>query len=311
VAGALATPENDKEYQVSLRIADKEWNSGLPTLKKPKFNRFNVKPTETDGEFSAPYYNIQDIGTVILYLKYKGKIGAEKRISFLRLNIMDFLNPNPELKWLELEPDLAIGEVKDHFRAGIVGIKLSIHDIENDGPINWLDFPQWSKRIPKRPPNIKVRVFCWQARDLPAADDTGSSDPFIQITDCDRSQKTQVIWDNVNPLFYEGLDAIYEANSQEELPPVIIDLYDKDEAAIGADSEDFLSRALIYINQITFATDDTIPVPIWHKLYYKKGGAVSGEVLLSFAIVADDYPFKRTLERLRLEREVEMKEFNI
>jgi len=48
---------------------------------------------------------------------------------------------------------------------------------------------------------------------LPAADDTGSSDPFIQITDCDRSQKTQVIWDNVNPLFYEGLDAIYEANS--------------------------------------------------------------------------------------------------
>jgi hypothetical protein len=38
---------------------------------------------------------------------------------------------------------------------------------------------------------------------------------------------------------------------------------------------------------------------------------VSGEVLLSFAIVADDYPFKRTLDRLRLEREVEMKEFNI
>ena len=38
---------------------------------------------------------------------------------------------------------------------------------------------------------------------------------------------------------------------------------------------------------------------------------MSGEVLLSFAIVADDYPFKRTLDRLRLEREVEMKEFNI
>ena len=60
---------------------------------------------------------------------------------------------------------------------------------------------------------------------------------------------------------------------------------------IGADGEDFLARALIYID--------------------KSGGAVSGEVLLSFAIVADDYPFKRTLDRLRLEREVEMKEFNI
>jgi len=51
-------PENDKEYEVSIRIAEKEWNSGLPVLKKPKFNRFNVKPTENDGEFLAPYYDI-------------------------------------------------------------------------------------------------------------------------------------------------------------------------------------------------------------------------------------------------------------
>lgn len=80
---------------------------------------------------------------------------------------------------------------------------------------------------------------------------------------------------------------------------------------IGADGEDFLARALIYIDKITFSTDDSIPTPTWHKLYYKSGGAVSGEVLLSFAIVNDDYPFKRSLERLRLEREVEMKEFNI
>lgn len=80
---------------------------------------------------------------------------------------------------------------------------------------------------------------------------------------------------------------------------------------MGPDSEDFLSRALIYIKDIDYSVDDTIPVPKWHKLYYKTGGAVSGEVLLSFAIVADDYPFKRSLERLRLEREVEMKELNI
>lgn len=54
---------------------------------------------------------------------------------------MEFLNPNPELRWVDMEPDLAIGEVKDHFRAGIVGFRLSIHDIEKDGPINFLDFP--------------------------------------------------------------------------------------------------------------------------------------------------------------------------
>lgn len=80
---------------------------------------------------------------------------------------------------------------------------------------------------------------------------------------------------------------------------------------VGADSEDFLSRALIYTNEIDYSTDDKIPRPTWHKLYYKKGGAASGEVLLSFAIVDDDFPFRKSLERLRLEREVEMKEMNI
>lgn len=60
-------------------------------------------------------------------------------------------------------------------------------------------------------------------------------------------QKTQVIWDNLNPLFYEGLDAIYEANSPEELPPVVIDVFDKDENVIGKDSEDFIARAMLYV----------------------------------------------------------------
>jgi hypothetical protein len=35
----------------------------------------------------------------------------------------------------------------------------------------------------------------------------------------------------------------------------------------------------------------------------------SGEVLLSFAIVADDFSFKRTLENVKLEKEVQMEEF--
>jgi hypothetical protein len=42
-------------------------------------------------------------------------------------------------------------------------------------------------------------------------------------------------------------------------------------------------------------------------LYWKKGGAISGEVLLSFQIVEDDYVFKPALkEKTHLERKVEM-----
>jgi hypothetical protein len=56
---------------------------------------------------------------------------------------------------------LAIGKVKEHYKAGIVGIKLSIHDVSANGQIDWLNYPTWSKKIPKRPPNIKVRIYVW------------------------------------------------------------------------------------------------------------------------------------------------------
>jgi hypothetical protein len=74
---------------------------------------------------------------------------------------MDFTNPNPKLKWIELEPDLAIGEVKEHYRASIIGLKIAVHDITKNGPIDWLNYPTWNEKINRRPAIIKVRVFCW------------------------------------------------------------------------------------------------------------------------------------------------------
>jgi hypothetical protein len=187
VAGLLSLPEDNQEYQVSLRIADKEWISGAPRTVKAKYNRFNVGMTTEDPLVTFPYINIQDIGTVYVYLHRKYRVGGMKRICYWRGNIMEFVNPNPEIKWIELEPDFAIGEVKEHYKAGIVGIKMSIHDVSTNGSIDWMNYPTWAKKIPKRPPNIKVRVFVWQARDIPAADDNGSSDPFVQILDSERT----------------------------------------------------------------------------------------------------------------------------
>jgi len=62
-------------------------------------------------EFRAPYLCIEDIGTVFVYLNYKVRGLKTKRICFWRGSIMQFTNPNPELRWLEMTPDLAIGTV--------------------------------------------------------------------------------------------------------------------------------------------------------------------------------------------------------
>jgi len=104
---------------------------------------------------------------------------------------------------------------------------------------------------------------------------------------------------------------LYEANSEKELPPIVIEVFDKDENLVGKDDEDFISRAVINLSKFEHSTNDTIPRPEWHKLYFKTGGAASGEALLSFAVTNDDYVFKKTLPNLHMENEVKMKEFGV
>jgi len=58
-------------------------------------------------------------------------------------------------------------------------------------------------------------------------------------------QKSDYIEDNLNPLFYKTFELIFETNThnRSDLPPFIIDVWDKD---FGMDGDDFLARAVIY-----------------------------------------------------------------
>jgi len=38
-----------------------------------------------------------------------------------------------KLKWVELLPDLAIGECKQFHKAGILGFKMSLNNMSDDG----------------------------------------------------------------------------------------------------------------------------------------------------------------------------------
>ena len=67
---------------------------------------------------------------------------------------------------------------------------------------------------------------------MPAADSDGTSDPYIKIWDLsERPKKTQVINDNLNPLYYEVLELEFEVRDTDDLssyPPFIFDLWDED-----------------------------------------------------------------------------------
>lgn len=149
---------------------------------------------------------------------------------------------------------------------------------------------------------------------MPAADSDGTSDPFLEITDSDIPKRTITINDNVNPIYYQALDLIYEANKNEDLPPFIIDCYDEDQTLVGKNDQDYLARATIYLQDgenKNWNDVDVMQKPVWHPLKYKPDGPASGEILCSFCIVDDDFSFKRDLDYVKLHEYVEMKEFQV
>jgi len=93
-----------------------------------------------------------------------------------------------------------------------------------------------------------VRAYIYLCVDLPAADNDGSSDPFIGCWDTvDEEKKTKVVDDNNNPLFYEVLELDYEVAAIDDLesyPPFIFDCYDHDDGVFDS-TPDFLGRAII------------------------------------------------------------------
>jgi len=96
----------------------------------------------------------------------------------------------------------------------------------------------------------------------------------------------------VNPIFYECVQVLYEANAIDELPPIVVDCFDHDEDLIGS-SVDFLSRCTVDLqHEDNVGAENDIPEPKWFPCYYKKGGPKSGEVLLSFAANDGDFAYK-------------------
>mmetsp|Transcript_9561 Transcript_9561/g.9184 ORF Transcript_9561/g.9184 Transcript_9561/m.9184 type:complete len:129 (-) Transcript_9561:525-911(-) len=125
-----------------------------------------------------PYLDEYDIGRVYIYI-----MSGDKQLCFYQGEVEDFLDPNPEMNWIQMKCDLAVGKVSEPNKAGIISLKLSIHNKTKNGPVDFSTFEAWKKPPPKRLNVFKVRCYLFQCRDLPAADDDGQSDPFIVIWD--------------------------------------------------------------------------------------------------------------------------------
>lgn len=63
----------------------------------------------------------------------------------------------------------------------MMSFRLSIHNQDEFGDVDWKYVPAWSYSLSDKPFKYKIRANVYQCNELPASDDNGTSDPYVQI----------------------------------------------------------------------------------------------------------------------------------
>ena len=76
-------------------------------MNKGRYNRYNYRNKHPDDPnnkgdktddtiFEAPYINLDDLGSIFIYLKAKAKFGDDKYICFYRSSVKEWLDTDPK-----------------------------------------------------------------------------------------------------------------------------------------------------------------------------------------------------------------------
>ena len=189
-------------FKLKVQIAEHEWLSGEPQQDdEASYNNWIWRLKPTERRFQSYFHTLEAMEKVFVYL-----MDGDKAICYWKGNVPDLADLNPEYKYYALKADRALGKVKEDCNAGLIGMKISINNESINGPITFKDYPAWSQKMPKRLDAKKVRCYIFQCRDLPAADDDGSTDCFISIWNSDgKKLETKVVEDTLNPIIFETI----------------------------------------------------------------------------------------------------------
>ena len=107
--------------------------------------------------------------------------------------------------WHRLTAEAARGGLGDENPGALLlQLGLGLSEDANDPHFRWDDLGLLEKFADKRP--CCVRVYVYQARNLPPATAEGLLDPYVKVRFCGRKEKTRAHAHTTNPLFYETLD---------------------------------------------------------------------------------------------------------
>ncbi|KAA6370110.1 MAG: hypothetical protein EZS28_034363, partial [Streblomastix strix] len=149
--------------------------------------------------------------------------------------------------------------------------------------------------------NFEVRAHIYQSRNLPAADDEGTSDAYVVISYGGQKAKTKTIEKTLFPCWYETLTLNVDIPDDGTIAaPLIVMIYDWD--SVGSD--DFICRIEVPLNEIS---RQIAPEPKWHELYVSDVlEGKEGELLASFQLIPmSESKLEREAERIAVQFEKE------
>ncbi len=129
-----------------------------------------------------------------------------------------------------------------------------------------------------------LRVYVYQARNLPASDANGLLDPYVKVRFCGHKKKTRVQSETTSPMFYETLE--FHEMLPADLnyaPDIILQVWDKD--SIGSNTAMALLRMAPGEVQISRHENSPRPTPTWMQLTDIAGTPIAGQLLVSFQLV--------------------------
>ena len=233
---------------------------------------------------------LEEIPDVCLYLVRgppKVVTVCYARIPAARL-LKEQLRSDP--KWELLKPDAARsrnhGGVALTANPGAVllqlGLGLSEDAVDPDLNMNWQEAPLLKKAETLKP--YCLRVYVYQARNLPASDENGLLDPYVKVRFCGKKEKTKSQAMTTAPLWYETLQFHEMLPSDPKFgPDVVLQIWDKDTFASNT------AMALMRLPLVDCALLSTEsarpPTPRWHVLTDINGEDVGAELLVAAALI--------------------------
>ena len=304
IGSAICLPDSSN-YTLKIKIGELEWSTGKPIQGKDQgmknYCRWN---TRISKPFTNVHQGLYSFPKVFIYL-----MDGTVPICYWKDECTNYTDPNAKQQWVPFECDLAVGKCTKPHMAGIFQFRLYLQDAHEEGkhfiPEN---YPAWSKPPAKRQNAFKIRCYLYQAENLPPCDATGASDPYIECwTPNNETVKTLHVEQTNNPLYYETKEYLSEFTNIDEAPPIILNFYDTD-AGIFDSEDDYMGRAIIFLNDIDdLSSDDRIPKPQWFDVKYSMNSPHDDhgpEVLASFAVVDYDYDFAVEAKDIMLANQV-------